>query len=301
VFCWPWTHAAPLTRPFRALAEATNFSFHYTLLFAGEAIDSGALPRDYLLHYLAIVTPPLTLLLAAAGLLLAMRDGFRRDGSDRQLPALALLCWVGLPLGWVVMSRPNLYDGIRHFIFLLPALALGGGLAAAWIVRRVTAKLRTVSAIALTLALAAPLLSSVRLHPYQSSYFNLLVGGVAGASRNYDVDYWASSYREASLWVREQLDQPATIAVACNGHNRPAAAYYLEQAGSTPALRVICVWDGSERVPSDVRYFIGMRRHGKASAFFPDWPIAHRVERQGSWFSLVKANPRFSGDAKKLR
>jgi len=36
----------------------------------------------------------------------------------------------------------------------------------------------------------------VRLHPYQSIYFNRLVGGLAGAAGRYDTDYWALSYRE---------------------------------------------------------------------------------------------------------
>jgi 4-amino-4-deoxy-L-arabinose transferase-like glycosyltransferase len=298
VLCWPWAHAAPLSRPIASLLQAANFDFHYTVMFAGAPIDSRALPRSYLPHYIAIVTPVAILLPALGGLIVALRDGLGRRGSGGRLPALLLLCWIGLPLGWVVLARPNLYDGIRHFLFLLPALALACGLATAWIVGQAPARLKWAATIGLTIVVASPLIGSVRLHPYQSSYFNVFVGGLPGAAENYDVDYWASSYREASLWVRDRLDRPATVAVACNGHNRAVAAYFLEWGGRTPPLRTVCVWDGSERIPDDVTYFVGMRRYGKALSFFPDWPIVHRVEREGVWFSLVKRNPRFNDGGK---
>jgi hypothetical protein len=37
----------------------------------------------------------------------------------------------------------------------------------------------------------------VRLHPYEYLFYNSLVGGLQGASRNYDLDYWFASMPEA--------------------------------------------------------------------------------------------------------
>ena len=37
----------------------------------------------------------------------------------------------------------------------------------------------------------------VRLHPYEYLFYNALVGGLEGASRRYDLDYWFSSMPEA--------------------------------------------------------------------------------------------------------
>ena len=37
----------------------------------------------------------------------------------------------------------------------------------------------------------------VRLHPYEYLYYNSLVGGLEGASRRYDLDYWFGSMPEA--------------------------------------------------------------------------------------------------------
>ena len=46
----------------------------------------------------------------------------------------------------------------------------------------------------------------MRLHPYQTVYFNRLVGGLAGASGRYETDYWGNSYREAALKLEQFLD-----------------------------------------------------------------------------------------------
>jgi hypothetical protein len=38
----------------------------------------------------------------------------------------------------------------------------------------------------------------IKLHPYEYTYYNQLVGGVAGAARKgYLTEYWATSYKEA--------------------------------------------------------------------------------------------------------
>lgn len=39
------------------------------------------------------------------------------------------------------------------------------------------------------------------LHPYEYSYFNELVGGVAGAGGSYDTDYWRICSKPAAQWL----------------------------------------------------------------------------------------------------
>jgi len=61
---------------------------------------------------------------------------------------------------------------------VFPFLALLAGLGAAS-----RAALRPWAPVLLGLALAEPALAIVRLHPYQASYYNALVGGLPGAER----------------------------------------------------------------------------------------------------------------------
>jgi len=300
VLSWPWAQGGPLTRPFEAMAEMSGFSFAYTTYFAGEFMRSDSLPHHYLPFYLAIVTPLVTSIGAVAGLLAAVWTRLAR-GRDA-IPTALVASWVSLPLAYVVALRPNVYDGIRHFLFVLPAVALLAGLGVAWVLERCGRRWKTPVLILLALAFVLPLRDMVLLHPYQSSYFNTLVGGVGQAWRRYDTDYWASSYREAVEWVRRQIaaqgDEEATIVVACNENNRPCAEYYLrggaEPNRSTSRVSMHCIWEGHEEVPDDAMYYVAMLRYGKASAFFPDWPVVHVIGREGAVFSVVKRNPRLS-------
>ena len=49
----------------------------------------------------------------------------------------------------------------------------------------------------LGLMLAPGILGIILLHPYEYVYYKSLVGGVRGAFRQYELDYWTSSYQEA--------------------------------------------------------------------------------------------------------
>jgi len=41
-----------------------------------------------------------------------------------------------LPILITIAARPAMYNGIRHFVFVVPPFAVLGGLAGAWIARR---------------------------------------------------------------------------------------------------------------------------------------------------------------------
>jgi hypothetical protein len=209
-----------------------------------------------------------------------------------------LQLWLLFPVAYFVVVRPNVYDGIRHFLFVLPAMALFCGLGAAWVLERAGRRRVWVAGV-LTVLLGASMWNHVVLHPYQSSYFNALVGGLRGAWRDYDVDYWTSSYREAMQWIlrrgEERPDEPLSIVVACNSFNRPCAEHYLEQAaaaaGGVAPVTMSCVWTGRERLAPGVSYYVGMRRYGRAERFFPNWPVVRYIGRRGALFTVIKRNP----------
>jgi hypothetical protein len=80
---------------------------------------------------------------------------------------------------------------VRLFLPVFPFLALLAGLGGAWLLRRLggpdlrKTRLRRVGALALVgLALGEAGFATVRLHPFQASYFNALAGGIPGAQRN---------------------------------------------------------------------------------------------------------------------
>lgn len=308
VLPWPAAHPDPLAHPVAAMVVARQFPNVYPVLFEGAYLASDALPWRYLPTYLFITTPPAVMLLAALGLVAVARRTWRRPRSRASGVGMLLAAWLLLPLAAVVVLRPAVYDGIRQFLFLLPALALLAGIGAAralrWLRRRVPAPVAWGGVL---LVLLAPLLPAAGLHPYQTSYFNALAGGVDGAAGRYDLDYWVSSYGEALACLREESERrgawPDSLLVAGTDFVLPAVRARLPAhvdvgflADEWPG------WPGGRggvlppvppppgAGPSSYRgydHYLATTRY-EADAYFPEAPVVCRVERGGVTLSLVK-------------
>jgi hypothetical protein len=62
--------------------------------------------------------------------------------------------------------------------------------------------------VVLTLLAVSLFFSVVAYHPYQSSYFGEVIGGVDGARRvGFEVHYWCSAYKDLAPWLSEHSDK----------------------------------------------------------------------------------------------
>jgi hypothetical protein len=106
-----------------------------------------------------------------------------------------------------------MYNGIRHFIFILPPLCVLGGIAAGaalqWLDKR-SRIAAAAGAIAILAGLAMPAYHMVALHPYQYTHYNTVSGGMRAADKGYMVDYWGLSFKEAADELLGILDEQGT-------------------------------------------------------------------------------------------
>ena len=236
---WPWAVISPLN-PFRAVEYFSNFfEKPWRELFAGQIILVPDMPRSYVPTLLALTLPELMLALGFCGLCGAVLAAARGDpepsGVGRRAALLAVVLAAVLPVAVTVAARPAMYNGIRHFIFLMPPFAALGGLAAAWIARRLHPYGQTAmaaAAVILVAGIASPVIEMVRLHPCEYTHFNHVAGGAAGARTRFMLDYWGLSIKQASaelrdiLAARQEKPRDATWTVAvCGPH--PAAVVAL--------------------------------------------------------------------------
>ena len=193
---WPWAAQAPLN-PLRALDTFAHFSWGGQVLSFGRQLAATELPWWYLPGQLLVQLPEVVLLgLAALPVVVA--------GLLRRAPyALGLVLLAAFfPILYFVLMTPPAYHGYRHFLFVVPPLAVLAGLGLDGTVAWLAARSRLAARAALvTLAGATALQASVmaRLFPDEYIYFNSLVGGVAGAEGRFNLDYWGASLREAAL------------------------------------------------------------------------------------------------------
>lgn len=287
VLPWPWAHENPLAHPIEAMRVAAAFTSSYPVLFDGTVLSSSAVPRYYLLQYLLITTPPVLLALSLVGIAAGLIRA--RHAAAPSFMFLLTLLWLLLPLTLFMLMRPNVYDGIRHFLFVLPAVAILAAHGATWLCERLAGPRRRALAMAFGAALLLlPLKDLVALHPYQTTYFNALVGGVAGADGKYDTEYWLTSYREAIAWVNEQAARrPAeviTVAVAGDGYITPWVDYY---AGPNVRAHIVAAPPAAQSLPDGIDYYIASKRWGFDRGYAAA-PVVHTIGRAGAVFTVIK-------------
>lgn len=208
---WPWGVMSP-DHPLQAVKAFSHFTFDMLTVMDGEVMQIGKVPRDYLPAYLLVRLPEIVLI-GLAGLLIAAFMHRRKlfHNTHGLLGWFTILVAALFPLAFTLVDKPALYNGVRHFTFILPPLIIlsAVGLCASWdALRQHPAVLRVTFLLAGLLLVANTLFSLVSLHPYEYIYYNRLAGTTAEAEHEWEGDYWSSSLREAAELLKAYI--PAT-------------------------------------------------------------------------------------------
>jgi hypothetical protein len=198
IAAWPWSALAPLN-PIRGLLAFSDYHYPIRTYFAGRIYQMSDVPRAFVPVYILIRVPLLTLAGAAMAIAAALAQ-LRGKVTFLQKDVALLSLAVVFPLGCEVVFHGPAFTGMRHFLFVLPPLAVLAGIGLDKLLAMVEPRRRIMGAFAAALVSATLLWDAsmlYRLHPYENLYYNPLVGGLAGAFRRYDLDYWFNSMPEA--------------------------------------------------------------------------------------------------------
>jgi uncharacterized membrane protein YedE/YeeE len=280
---WPWGQQDPLHNSLRALAFFSHDAFPYYTLFDGRFVPASDLPWEYLPTYILLALPELVLVLLIAAVPATLRGVVRRDVMERReavLGGFLLGFAIVFPVVYAIAIKAVLFDGMRHFIFVLPPIAVAAALVADRALTRLSAMpYRQPIYAALSLYGAAHIATMVMLHPDQYVYYNAFVGGIDGAQRKFKLDYWANSYAEAVRGLESYLQ-------AQYGADFEEREFTVAICG--PPI------SGIYYFPRNFRY---MHRQDQADFFvaftkdncdrtLPGKPV-YRVERMGTLLSVV--------------
>jgi hypothetical protein len=231
---WPWSVLAPLN-PIRAVEYFSHFfEKPWKEMFAGALIPVPEMPWSYLPTLFALKLPEIFIVLALGGAVLALVTI-----ADRSVPLprcaahFLVLGAAAVPILLTMITRPALYNGLRHFVFVLPPLAVLGGLAGATLFARLARAGRAAAlagAAVVAAGIASPAIEMARLHPYQYTHFNRIAGGIRAAEERYMLDYWGLAFKQAAqelrAWLTEHLESPphgGRWKIAVCGPHHPAA------------------------------------------------------------------------------
>lgn len=263
---WPMALVNPLYIPLEALTRFASFPESHWSFFDGEYINSLETPRSYLPTWLALTLPEHILLGLLLGLILIVAD--RKD--IRLSRATLQLIFLGFaavfPFAYAVATKPSLYDGMRHFLFIVPPLCILSGLAWAHGIKTVRSPVSSIiiGLAAVTFTIAS--VEAVRLHPNQVVYFNRLVAGtVDRAWLNYETDYWRHAQKQALRWIADHraktYGRPVRVAskFVYNQHQLPDGVELVDFRASPDYYVGSTRYDEHKVIPGEVIHVIRAR------------------------------------------
>jgi hypothetical protein len=182
------------------------------------------------------------------------------------------LAWFVILVLYVLIRKPAMYDGIRHFLFILPPVFIFSGFTFEYILEFITSHTlpNWLYAGTVVLVILPGILGILRLHPYEYTYYNSWIGGMRGAFRNYETDFWLTCYKEAVQDLNSSVSGPVNLYV----HREPyIASYYAsgkinvrdprdttDQAQSGDYLLVNSRTNEDRRIMKDIPTVIQIKR-----------------------------------------
>src|SRR5215207_2495863 len=304
---WPFLWQNPVTNFIEVFRFMSDNPTNLSVLFAGEVYRAGELPRRYLPFMLATTLTEPVWLLSISGVFLGYSKLFKRnkdlrlnlsqadsDESWRSLRSslelvpvrnhlisltITSLWFVNL-VGYVLLRQPAMYDGLRHFLFILPPVFIFAGFTFEFLIDNLSYSWLRAGSI---LILLLPGLAGItRLHPYEYAYYNSFIGGTGTAFRNYETDYWLTCYKEAIAALEQTLDAPIDLYVHREAY---IAGYYADETVAVHDLR------GAHEEVNPGDYVLVNTRTNEDRRVFKDAPTKIQVERSGALFCIIKQSP----------
>ncbi len=222
---------------------------------------------SYGIMYFAISTPLFLLALAAGGVGAAL---YRRTGGVLAAACIFCLVFLGAAIG-----DARLYNGCRHFLFVYPFFMIVAAYPVSLLFEATKGKVARIAlAGAIVVCMGATILEMYRLFPYQYSFYNSLVGGIAGADGVYELDTWRSAHREALNQLAAKIAPGQTVRVYSCG-SKFDYRYHPNFKLATKA---------------EADYFVAQRRGKKCiPSEFTGLPVVAEVRREGVLLARVYA------------
>lgn len=224
---WPWLWYHPVDR-FRDYLEFHATHVHYAWTYLGTVLREPPFPWSYVVVVTALTLPISVLAPMGLGLLSL---GVRAVGTPFPAwrarlggtSAVELLVGVNALASIVLISFPDVphFGGVKHWLPSMPFLALLAGRevqrAGEGLARVLGPRLKRMSPSYVTPLLAAALLLpaltlTAHLHPYGTSAYGELAGGVPGAaSLGMQRQYWSNNVTGVLPWVNANAPKGARV------------------------------------------------------------------------------------------
>lgn len=287
---WPYLWENPIGNFIDVFRFMSDNPTHLSVLFGGTVYNAGELPRRYLPFMLITTLTEPTWLLFAIGFIdghwkLIKNRRANHEAYRSQIISLSLAFSLLLILAaYVLIRKPAMYDGIRHFLFILPPVFIFIGFGFQFILEQINSWIKSPAWLhaGLGILLIVPgLIGITKLHPYQYAYYNSFVGGTGGVFRSYETEYWLTCYKDAV----EKLNDAVKADVNLFVYREPyVAQYYAHDNIHIHSLR----GQVGNIQPED--YVLISTRTNEDIRLLTKAPVVLEVTNNNAIFCVVKQN-----------
>jgi hypothetical protein len=288
---WPYLWINPLQTFIQVFAFMSDNPTQLNVLFASDNYQAGQVPLRYLPLLLGYTQTEFVWILFLLGFIFS----FWKSTNQKRISLFILLLWFVIPFLYVILRRPSMYDGYRHFLFILPPIFIFAGFAfeklfeflserrgdPSKLINNHNHKWR-VALTLFTIILLFGIIPIIQLHPYQYTYYNNYAGGLKTVFRNYETEYWLTCYREAVLKLNKITNQEINLFVRREPY---IAAYYANENVIIRDFRT----EQNQMQSGD--FYLVNTRSNEDLRFLRDAPVIIKVERQGATFCIIKQVP----------
>jgi hypothetical protein len=273
---WPYLWAAPVSYFIQGIYAMLKFQWVGQVLFNGMYFSSNQLPREYVPQLLVMQMTETALALSLFGTVVILAR--QTEPKYRQLVIL-FIPWFVIPILYILLNGMNLYDNTRQLMFVLPGAFLVAGIGTDYLFSRI--KPMAVQLVLLFLMVLPGLAGILRFHPYEYTYYNFLTTSSVEIHRNYETDYWATSFKEISAYLNDQ--SPEHSLVIAWGPDQLIERY------ARPDLQVRS-FDDLEGVEYSTQpyYLVLTTRYDMDLKIFPSVRPIYAVEHNESVYSVIK-------------
>jgi len=232
---FPYAHSAPIGNALEALKVMSNFDVAIRMLFEGKALWSDEIPWYYIPKWLGMAIPVFVL----TGFVLFFVKAKSVLRAQEWLPIIFIVFVGVFPVVYAVAKHSSLYDGIRHFLFIMPMINVLSAIGwASLMISFIKTKFKWAVPAVLILLMILPLRFMIANHPNEYIYFNEIAGGIKNAYGEYETDYWMNSMKELSGWLvenDERIKRGEEVIVVTNSID-PVKHYFERMA---PKVKIL--------------------------------------------------------------
>lgn len=286
ILFWPYALENPWVNPIKAFREMNSFSISIQLLYDNFHYWSDDLPWHYLPNWLYRSA---TIVVLLGSLLFLLLSWSKVPMKRKALYGLLIFSFV-FPPAYAIISEASYYDGIRHFIFVMPILIICSVLGWFSLTKYLPKKLSVVPELGMGLLAFIPLFWIVRSHPNQYTYFNELTGGVGAHYGYYETDYWMNSLMETGDWFYDNVvkDLPSDAEIVVSTNAFVPLREYLRERDDRIKLKYTS-YVNRNKIDSDYEIFLSryVNKELLQKGFFPPENAIYKNELDGAIFSSV--------------